>query len=204
MTAPAVDDQHTQPVPVCFRSPPPGAIPAQRGPVRTSPQTGGGAGIPVIARAARGVATNRHMPMIATLLTACALLLSIGGTVVTSGATNTAGRDRSSVVAEEHDPAGGPPAHGAVQPATPALAPGEVGGDGIYRVGSEIQPGTYRTAGPSPAAFDNCYWERSRDTSGTLKAVIAKGLVSGPATVTIKKADGAFKSSGCQSWTQVR
>jgi hypothetical protein len=85
-----------------------------------------------------------------------------------------------------------------------APVPGQIGGEGIYGVGADLQPGTYRTAGPSPAAFDNCYWERSRDTSGQQRSVIASGVVSGPFTVTIKGTDKAFKTSGCETWTKVR
>lgn len=144
----------------------------------------------------------------ATVLTVCALLCSTWGAVATSRA---AGRSTAEIgrsgpgAAAASSPVHGSRATGAaMQPATAVLVPGEIAGDGIFGVGTELQPGTYRTAGPSPAAFDNCYWERSRDTSGEQRAVIAEGLVSGPVTVTIKRTDKAFKSSGCETWMRVR
>lgn len=205
MTRSIADHQQTQPLTPCPVPPAIGAIPAQRGakPASAAPDDGHGtAATTQVAKGVEGVATNRRLRMIATVLTACTLLLGIWATVVTSGATDTPGGELSSIGSGERGPATGTPA--AAQPNAPVLAPGEIGGEGIYRVGSDIQPGTYRTAGPSPAAFDDCYWERSKDTSGELKAVIAKGLVSGPATVTIKPADRAFKSSGCETWIKVR
>jgi hypothetical protein len=139
----------------------------------------------------------------AAILTACALLSSIWGTVVTSRTEDKPGTAVSSIGSGEATTAAAA-AQGVTEPAAGVLAPGEIGGEGVYGVGFDLQPGTYRTAGPSPAAFDNCYWERSRDTSGQQKAVIASGIVSGPVTVTIKPTDGAFKSSGCEPWTKVQ
>lgn len=144
-----------------------------------------------------------RMFMIAAALTGCALLSSIWGTVVTSR-SETGPEAISASGPGAATPAAKPVRQRPPEPAARVLAPGEIGGEGIYGVGGELQPGTYRTDGPSPAAFDNCYWERSKDLSGLPKSVIASGLVSGPATVTIKPTDRAFKSSGCLDWTRVR
>jgi hypothetical protein len=144
----------------------------------------------------------------AAVLTACALLCSTWVAVATSSmsgrSTAELGRSWAGAAASPPPVHGSTATGGATQPGTAVLAPGQIAGDGIFGVGTELQPGTYRTAGPSPAAFDNCYWERSRDNSGEQRAVIAEGLVSGPVTVTIKRTDGAFKSSGCETWTRVR
>jgi hypothetical protein len=69
---------------------------------------------------------------------------------------------------------------------------------GIYVVGEDIQPGTYKTAGGDRR---RCYWARLRDTSGDRGTILANDLAEGPMTVTIKTTDGAFKTSGCQTWT---
>ena len=66
------------------------------------------------------------------------------------------------------------------------------------RVGTDIQPGTYRTSGPA-AGFTMCYWARLRDESGD---VIAAGMPSGAAVVTIQPTDKAFQTGGCAGWTK--
>ncbi|GAB2905507.1 hypothetical protein GCM10027203_00270 [Nonomuraea fastidiosa] len=66
------------------------------------------------------------------------------------------------------------------------------------RVGTDIQPGTYRTTGPA-SGFTMCYWARLRDESGD---VIAAGMPSGAAVVTIQPTDKAFQTGGCAEWTK--
>jgi hypothetical protein len=89
--------------------------------------------------------------------------------------------------------------------AEPPLPPGPFStiGDGTALVGLEIRPGTYRTAGPTPSVNRLCVWQRLRDTSGELSAVMASDVSSGPAVVTISAADTAFKSTGCQTWRKI-
>jgi hypothetical protein len=138
---------------------------------------------------------------ITAILTGCALISSVGVTVAISGA-GSAPAAISASGAGAATP--GTSATQQVKVEPPVLAPGEIRGEGVYGVGADLQPGTYRTDGPSPAAFDNCYWERGKDLSGLQKSVIASGVVTGPITVTIKPTDRAFKSSGCLNWTKVR
>jgi len=68
--------------------------------------------------------------------------------------------------------------------------------DGTYLVNTDIQPGTYKSDGPG-----ECYWARLSDASGSLDAIIANDISTGPAVVTIAASDVAFKSSGCGTWT---
>ncbi|MFS4093145.1 hypothetical protein [Streptomyces sp. AF1A] len=75
------------------------------------------------------------------------------------------------------------------------------GGDGDYRVGSDVKPGTYRTSGNS--ADDNCYWERAKDAKGEMDSLLANDNVTGTSYVTIKATDKLFKSSGCKDWEAV-
>lgn len=76
---------------------------------------------------------------------------------------------------------------------SPALA----FGNGTYRVGSDIQAGTYRTR----SAPSDCYWERLRGFSGELRDIIANDFSSGFQVVTIKSTDKGFKASRCGSWS---
>lgn len=73
-------------------------------------------------------------------------------------------------------------------------------GDGDFRVGSDIKPGTYRTAGNSDGM---CYWERARDAKGEMDSIIANDNVSGTSYVTVKATDRLFKSHGCKDWEAV-
>lgn len=69
-------------------------------------------------------------------------------------------------------------------------------GDGTFIVGEDIQPGTYETEGS-----EYCYWERLSGTSGAMDDVIANGVPTGPAIITISPSDEAFLTEGCSEWT---
>ncbi|MGN9839293.1 hypothetical protein ACTMTI_14345 [Nonomuraea sp. H19] len=68
-------------------------------------------------------------------------------------------------------------------------------------VGKDIQPGTYRTAGPT-TGFSMCFWARMKSTSANISDVITSGMPTGAATVTIEAADKAFQTAGCAEWTR--
>ncbi|WP_329132659.1 hypothetical protein OG552_13725 [Streptomyces sp. NBC_01476] len=70
-------------------------------------------------------------------------------------------------------------------------------GDGMFKVGTDIQPGTYKSAGNTD---DNCYWERSKDALHGLDSIKANDNVTGTAIVTIGASDAYFKSTGCSTW----
>ncbi|OIJ62998.1 hypothetical protein [Streptomyces mangrovisoli] len=73
-------------------------------------------------------------------------------------------------------------------------------GDGDFRVGKDIKPGTYRTTGNTD---DMCYWERAKDASGEMDSLLANDNVTGTSYVTVKATDKIFKSSGCNDWETV-
>jgi hypothetical protein len=90
--------------------------------------------------------------------------------------------------------------------AIPAAQPEPTGpvtsfGAGTYVVRTDIVPGTYRSAGPAGGLF--CNWARLKDTSGEFAAIITNGNSGGPTTVTISNSDGAFETSGCNTWHKV-
>ncbi|WP_130338625.1 hypothetical protein [Streptomyces sp. BK022] len=70
-------------------------------------------------------------------------------------------------------------------------------GDGDFRVGADIAPGTYRSTG-NP--HSSCRWERVRDAGHRLRSVIAGGHTAGTAVVTIRPTDAHFRSTGCGGW----
>ncbi len=70
-----------------------------------------------------------------------------------------------------------------------------VPGDGTFRVGLDVQPGTYRSDGS-----DGCYWARLKGLSGSTNDIIANSAAPGPQVVEIAPTDVAFKSSNCASW----
>jgi hypothetical protein len=71
--------------------------------------------------------------------------------------------------------------------------------DGTYRVGADVQPGTYQGV----AASNSCYWERLKGFGGTLDEIIANYFGTGPTIVTISPSDVGFRSSGCGGWTKI-
>lgn len=72
------------------------------------------------------------------------------------------------------------------------------GNGGMYRIGADLAPGTYKSAGN--ADDDTCYWERSKDALHGIDSIIANENVSGNAIVTIDSGDGYFKTNGCKNW----
>jgi hypothetical protein len=71
--------------------------------------------------------------------------------------------------------------------------------DGTYRVGPDIQSGTYR----STATASGCYWERLKGFSGTLDDIIANYIGISPTIVAIAPTDVGFRSDGCGGWEKV-
>ena len=80
-------------------------------------------------------------------------------------------------------------------PATTPAQPSTPFGDGEWRVGIDIAPGTYLTAGT-----DSCYWQRSSGFSGTFNDILANDNPRGQAVVTILPSDVGFTSKRCGTW----
>ncbi|AJE41063.1 hypothetical protein [Streptomyces nodosus] len=76
----------------------------------------------------------------------------------------------------------------------------KIGGDaGMLRVGVDIAPGTYKSAGNKD---DGCYWERTKDALHSLESIAANDNVTGTAVVTVAAGDAYFKTTGCKDWTK--
>jgi hypothetical protein len=78
-------------------------------------------------------------------------------------------------------------------PPPPPGQPNTTFGDGLYQVGVDIAPGTYRSAGGT-----GCYWARLKtlDTN----SFIDSNLSDGPQVVQIQPTDEAFNTKDCQTW----
>jgi hypothetical protein len=70
--------------------------------------------------------------------------------------------------------------------------------DGTYRVGTDIVPGTYHSAGPSPEGTSDCYWARLKSLNET--HIIDSNISTGPQVVMIQPSDRAFLTHNCQPW----
>lgn len=86
----------------------------------------------------------------------------------------------------------------AISDAEVAIEEGTIPGSGIFLVGEDIEPGTYRGDGSS----GTCYWARLSGTSGDFDELIANGLPEGPTVVTIAESDVAFETQGCADWVR--
>jgi hypothetical protein len=68
--------------------------------------------------------------------------------------------------------------------------------DGTYLVGTDISPGTYRTAG-SPS----CYWARLSSLS--TNDIIDNNNSNGPQVIEIQSSDKAFLTERCATWSLI-
>jgi hypothetical protein len=88
------------------------------------------------------------------------------------------------------------------RPATPAGI-----GPGVYIVGIDIQPGTYRTNGAVPQQYTGgyCMWSRYDNVGGgpTDGILASDGSREGQMVVTIQPGDKRFLTRGCHPWTRV-
>jgi hypothetical protein len=70
--------------------------------------------------------------------------------------------------------------------------------DGLYEVGAEIRPGTYKTRAP---AGGSCYWSRLGDPDGD--QIHANHIGEGPMTLRIRSSDKFVELSGGCEWRKV-
>jgi hypothetical protein len=81
---------------------------------------------------------------------------------------------------------------------TPVTASQTTFGDGIFIVGVDISPGTYRVD-----ARNGCYWQRMKSFDGGLNSIVANDNVKGSTIVQISPRDAGFESNQCGTWTAV-
>ncbi len=90
-----------------------------------------------------------------------------------------------------------PPTPTAAPTPTPA-GPKTSFGDGTYRVGTDIAPGLYWTAGSN-----SCYFARLSGFTGSLDEIIANDNPSGQAIVLVDSGDTGFQSKRCGQWQNI-
>ena len=86
---------------------------------------------------------------------------------------------------------------GAIEPTpepTPELPEGTYG-PGMYKVGSEIQPGTYKGVVPENAS--GCYWARLKSPSGSGNIIANELIAEGQFYVNIEATDAYFELKRC-------
>ena len=81
---------------------------------------------------------------------------------------------------------------------TPSTQSRTAFGDGMFIVGIDIAPGTYRVD-----ANNGCYWARLKDFTGGFNAIIANDNSKGSTIVEIKPTDAGFQSQDCGDWKKV-
>ncbi|KQM82111.1 hypothetical protein [Agromyces sp. Leaf222] len=86
---------------------------------------------------------------------------------------------------------------GTLKTGTIANRAASFGGDGMFRVGIDVQPGTYYTSGTST---DYCYWERLSSGDGSFDSIIANDIGAGRRMITIASSDRFVNFSRCGSW----
>ena len=78
-------------------------------------------------------------------------------------------------------------------------APATSFGDGEHIVGTDIEPGTYRSSA-STTASNSCFWQRLSGF-GSMSNAITSRLVNDPTVVTIVDSDAGFFSQNCGTWS---
>lgn len=86
------------------------------------------------------------------------------------------------------------------QSAPPSEAAHTTFGSGMYRVGVDVEPGTYSGSGMDERSV---YWERLLDASRDHTSRIANYFGQGPTYVTLDREGEYFYSEGCSVWTRV-
>ena len=71
------------------------------------------------------------------------------------------------------------------------------GDGGMFAVGADIAPGTYKSTGNTD---DSCYWERTKDAEHGVESILANDNVNGTAVVRLSSSDAYFKTTGCKDW----
>lgn len=88
---------------------------------------------------------------------------------------------------------------GLLAPAAVASPQQSIAGDGTYRVGVDVQPGVYVSAGGT-GGFP-CVWFRHRTLGADPSDIIDSNASQGQQIVTIAGTDATFETSSCKPWS---
>jgi hypothetical protein len=99
----------------------------------------------------------------------------------------------ASAATAQADPIPEPEPAPAPAPEPPPAPKTTIDADGTYAVGTDIQPGTYSSAGP--VGDGACYWKRVNGTD-----IVDNALTKKPQIVQIEATDTSFTTNECQAW----
>jgi hypothetical protein len=136
----------------------------------------------------RSTATAQERTVYKTALMLAAVLAALTGCTVPSNGTVTMSTETVTVT----------------EPST--FVPGHSGlmeTDGMYVIGKDIQPGTYKSAPTHTNNYPFCTWKRLSDYTGASTGIIAIDNQPGQTIVTIAPTDLAFQTLGCQPWSKI-
>jgi hypothetical protein len=85
--------------------------------------------------------------------------------------------------------------------AAAAAARTTIPGSGTFAIGSEKEPGTYKTAGPADGDSSCYYAVLTSPTGEGVDNIIDNNNISGQGLVSLK-AGQFFQSNGCEDWTR--
>lgn len=140
---------------------------------------------------------RRTSPWVWVLLGLLGVLVLCGFGAIVAGVSGVQEANKAAASADPGDPYGNAVASSA--PPTPAKPSNGGFGEGDWNVGTDIQPGTYRTEEPVSGM---CYWGIYR--AGTNKGdIVENDIVTGGRPTVTLKAGQEFSSSGCGSWVKV-
>jgi len=125
----------------------------------------------------------RH-PILTTIITVFVILVIIGANSPSSKTGNNASSKTGSSASQST--------------ISPTTDPNPHFSDGVFQIGKDIQPGTYRLR-EKPSG---CYYERLKGFGGSVGDIISNENTSAYAIVTINATDKGFKSQNCGYWTQ--
>lgn len=87
-------------------------------------------------------------------------------------------------------------------PSALAQPSGTIPGDGVFQVGVEVAPGTYKSAGPVPSG-GMCSWSTHRSLGVSMDDMVDGNASSGQLYAQIPSTVAAFETVGCATWIRV-
>lgn len=88
----------------------------------------------------------------------------------------------------------------------------QIPGDGVFLVGIDVAPGTYRTEGPSNplilvfgrvSELSTCSWLMHSTPAASAEDIVNSNTSMGPMYVTIPATVAAFETRNCKLWMRV-
>jgi hypothetical protein len=87
-------------------------------------------------------------------------------------------------------------------PTAHADASGSIPGNGVFQVGAEVAPGTYKSAGPSPAG-GMCSWTTHSSLGVSMDDIVDGNASTGQIYAQIPATVKAFETVGCSTWSRI-